>query len=106
MTSFRFLVLTVLALGLIAGCSQLEQPFARHEHTQALAAEMEERVGVRPSVSAVWENGVFETLSFEFEPAPVAFTSDQVTEKVRNLVAAHFDDGPVHLSITFSDSLN
>lgn len=105
MNRILFLTLFVLALGSISGCGQMDEARFGLERSSAMAEELQELVGVRPSVSSRWSDQSFHELRVEFATLPTGFTVDEITAAVRQLVTVHFEDEPRNLTLAFAETV-
>jgi hypothetical protein len=105
MITLRLLSLTLLACTLLIGCGQIDKAMMYWEQTEAVAAELEEITGIRPSTSASWENGEFTEFVVEFSETPAGFTSDDIVAHAEASIARHFDASPRNLKVRFVDAI-
>ena len=104
MVYLRLFTLTLLSCTLLIGCGQIDKAMMYWEQTEAVAAELEDITGIRPSTSANWENGEFREFVVEFSEIPAGFTRDDIVAQARTSIAHHFDASPLQLKVTFVDS--
>lgn len=104
MVYLRSLSLIVFACTVLIGCGQIDKAMMYSEQTEAVAVELEEITGIRPSTSANWENGEFREFIVEFDQIPVGFTRDDIGDHAEASIARHFDASPQHLKVTIADS--
>ena len=104
MVVIRLLSLTLLACALLIGCGQIDKAMMYSEQADAVAAELEDITGIRPSTSASWKNGEFREFVVEFDQVPAGFTSDDIVAHAEASIAHHFDASPRNLKVRFVDS--
>lgn len=106
MTRVPFLALSLLVLGLIGGCGQIDEARFGLVQSTALAEDLEQILGVRPSVSSQWSNGVFDELRVTFDQMPIESGVEEITAAVRQLMLVHFDDEPRNLRLSFEETFD
>lgn len=104
MMTFRLSLLVLPLCVLLTGCEQVGTAKLRLQAADAVAAELKDLVGFKPSTRGSWENGEFKEFVIEFSQAPGRLTTDEVAAHARSAVANHFDAHPRQLTITFADA--
>ena len=102
MTTTRSFALLALVLVLLSGCTATDETAMSFEQTSAMAAELEQMLGLRPSISSRWSDDRLDEVKVEFPAMPAGLTCDAVIETVQRLLAIHFDQAPQRLTLAFT----
>ena len=103
MLYLRWCLLILMLCFVLTACRQTDQAMLSLQGAEAVAVELKDMVGLRPSTRAIWENGEFTEFVIEFSQALPGFNADEIAEKAQSVVANHFGAYPRQLTVRLAD---
>ena len=97
----RVLALIPIALAL-AACSQVDTLKEGFAHSQAVSADLEKTLGVKPFVGFDWSNGSLDAVSVTFPAIPANAALADIVEKSKQAVATEFKQSPAQIVVSFA----
>lgn len=101
----RLLKISFVTLSLVAaltGCDAVDSLRHGLEHAQAVSAELEQSLGIKPFVGFNWNNGYLTQVSITFESVPANFTPTEIAAISRTAIRQEFDQDPERILVSFA----
>ena len=92
----------VFLLFAIWGCNAIDSLKSGWQHSQAVSAELEKSLGVKPLVGFNWHNGVLTSVNVTFEGIPQEKSLPEIGEVATRAVLKEFKQEPKQIVISFT----
>jgi len=86
----------------IWGCNSIDSLKGGFQHSQAVSAELEKSLGVRPFVGFNWNNGFLTSVNVTFEGIPKEKSLPEIGEVATRAVLKEFKQEPKQIVISFT----
>ena len=95
------IAISVLAASL-AGCGVVDLISKGMSYSNAVAADLERDIGVKPEVGFNWHNGNLQSVTVTFPKVYVGKPLDELADTVREVVVKEFKQAPDTIVLAFS----
>jgi hypothetical protein len=85
----------------IWGCDAVDSLKGGFQHSQAVSAELEKSLGVKPFVGFNWNNGLFTSVNVTFEGIPKEKSLPEIGEVATMAVLKEFKQEPKQIVLSF-----
>ena len=97
----KAIAVLVLAFSL-AGCDVVDLISKGMSYSNAVAADLERDIGVKPEVGFNWHNGNLQSVTVTFPKVYVGKPLDELADTVREVVVKEFKQAPDTIVLAFS----
>ena len=100
----RNAILACLMAVTLSACGPVSTMTQGWQEAQAVAADLEQSVGSKPSVGFNWRNGLLASVTINFDGVPKRKSLDEIVELSRASVKSHFKQEPNQIVVGFAIS--
>lgn len=98
----RLIAVSLLLAVTLAGCGAVDSMTDGFRHSQEVATDLGKSVGSKPFVGFNWRNGSLVNVTVTFQGVPQDKSAQEIAELSRQSVAAHFQQAPERIVVSFS----
>lgn len=96
----RTITLLILSM-LLAACGAIDSMKDGLAHSQAVSADLEKDLGLKPFVGFKWNNGSLTSVNVTFDRVPSNYSLIEIVSKARLVVLKEFKQTPTQIVVAF-----
>ena len=94
-------IVAALCVLILYGCDAVDSMREGFEHAQAVSAELEKSVGVKPFIAFKWHNGSLVSVNITFKTLPDKSVAE-IGAVSRTAILKHFKQEPKEIVLAFT----